>query len=204
MIKHIWFDSTDTLVKADKQVIDDLQYTSFARLTHREVTQEVIDEYDALFIKHVGSRGAVFNAIGAPQGYWAGQVATLSAEKVYSLINPSIPVILQKLQSFISISLFSNVKADDILEVLGIEKTLFTHIITGDMLVEPKPALEGFYKMIAMSNVPPQEILYIGDNIGKDILPAKEVGLKTGLVWGKSTEADYTFEKFEDILKIFE
>ena len=32
---------------------------------------------------------------------------------------------------------------------------------------------------------------------------AKEVGMKTGLVWDKSEKADYSFEKIEDILSLF-
>ncbi len=70
------------------------------------------------------------------------------------------------------------------------------------MLERPKPALDGFYKIIELSKISAKEILYIGDNIEKDIKPAKQVGLLTGLIWQKSDEANYSFEKFEDILKI--
>lgn len=70
------------------------------------------------------------------------------------------------------------------------------------MLTEPKPALEGFYKMVELSNVPAAEILYIGDDIGKDIRPAKQVGVQAGLMWKQSEEADYSFVNFEDIFKI--
>lgn len=80
---------------------------------------------------------------------------------------------------------------------------LFTHVISAGMIKEPKPALDGYYKMIEFSVLPPNEILYIGDDVGKDVLPAKQVGILTGLMWSKSDEADYCFGGFEEILNIF-
>ena len=56
---------------------------------------------------------------------------------------------------------------------------------------------------IKKSHLPPEEILYVGDRVKVDVLPAKELGIKTCLVWDKSDEADYSFEKFEDILSLF-
>lgn len=202
-IKHIWFDSSDTLVTSNKTIIEKLQYQAFAEVTHRTVTPEVKAEFDDLFNRNAQSRGAVFHAVGAPQGFWAAQVATLKPHEVYTLLDPVIPEILKIIKTHVPVSLFSNVKADDILAALGVEKNIFTHVITGDMITEPKPALEGFYKMIELSKVLPEEIVYIGDNIEKDILPAKKVGLKTGLMWLSSSEADYSFQHFSDILNVF-
>jgi FMN phosphatase YigB (HAD superfamily) len=71
------------------------------------------------------------------------------------------------------------------------------------MIKEPKPALEGFYKMIGLTREPAENILYIGDSLEKDIRPAKQVGLKTGLIWSQSNEADYSFKKFDDVLSLF-
>lgn len=56
--------------------------------------------------------------------------------------------------------------------------------------------------MIKKSALPPDEILYVGDRVDVDIKPAKQLGIKTGLVYGKSELADYSFEHFEDILAI--
>lgn len=50
---------------------------------------------------------------------------------------------------------------------------------------------------------PAGEILYVGDHVGKDIRPAKAVGLQTGLMWSQSNEADYSFDRFEDVLALF-
>ena len=85
---------------------------------------------------------------------------------------------------------------------LGIDVSFFTHIISSGMFKKPKPALDGFYKLVELSKLPAKEILYIGDSVGKDILPAKQVGIKTGLMWKQSDEADYSFGSFKDILEI--
>ena len=101
------------------------------------------------------------------------------------------------------ISLFSNIQLENILPNLGINTDLFTHFLSFRMLKELKPALDGFYKMVELSVLPPHEILYIGEDVGKDILPAKKAGILSGLMWTKSEDADYCFDNFEDILNIF-
>src|SRR3989338_6708851 len=78
---------------------------------------------------------------------------------------------------------------------------LFTHLISASEIDAPKPALEGFYKMIELSKLPAEEILYIGDHLEKDVIPAKKVGIKSGVVFEKIPEADYYFKDFKDILR---
>ena len=113
---------------------------------------------------------------------------------------------LEKLKDIIPISIFSNVKSERIMRTLtaiGVSPAWFTYLLTGDDIRERKPALDGFRVMIEKSKLSPQEILYVGDRVDVDIKPAKLVGMKTCLLWGKSDEADYSFESFEDILGIF-
>ena len=71
------------------------------------------------------------------------------------------------------------------------------------MVKKPKPDPEGFYKIIELTGLPSVEVIYIGDNVYKDLRPAKTAGLTTGLVWSESLEADYSFKNFDDILKVF-
>ena len=83
---------------------------------------------------------------------------------------------------------------------LGIKLSWFVHILSASMLKEPKPALEGFYKMIELTGLPADEILYIGDHVEKDVRPAKRVGMRAGIVWKTSDEADFSFKTFDEIL----
>jgi HAD superfamily hydrolase (TIGR01549 family) len=112
---------------------------------------------------------------------------------------------LERLKDIVPISLFSNIKSDEIIRTLNlikVDRDWFTYIINSDNIANRKPHPEGFYKIIEVSKLPASKILYVGDRVNVDILPAKSVGLKTCLVWGKSAEADYSFENFADILTI--
>ena len=55
--------------------------------------------------------------------------------------------------------------------------------------------------MVELSGIPVHEILYIGDDMKKDILPAKKVGMKTGILWTASADAGYSFLHFEEIIE---
>lgn len=103
------------------------------------------------------------------------------------------------------VSLFSNLNRSALLETLRIvdlPKDWFAHLLTGDDIAERKPALDGFYRIIELSKLPPAEILYIGDREKADIIPAKKVGLKTCLVYGQSPQADFSCARFADILNL--
>ena len=56
--------------------------------------------------------------------------------------------------------------------------------------------------MVELSGVPADEVLYIGDDVDKDVIPAKKVGMQAGIVWKQSNEADYSFADFQDILTL--
>ncbi|OGJ02493.1 hypothetical protein A3I95_03580 [Candidatus Nomurabacteria bacterium RIFCSPLOWO2_02_FULL_44_12] len=119
----------------------------------------------------------------------------------YCLTDPNIPKVLEDLGKIIPISLFSNIDVKKILPELGINPRWFTHILSANQVRAPKPALDGFNKIIELSGVPREEIIYIGDHLEKDIIPAKTVGIKAGTVFEKVPEADYCFEDFKDILE---
>ena len=202
-IKHVWFDFSGTLVTLKKERHDRLKHETYSKVVGRPVSQELIAEYEKLLKKFEGSNAFVFKTLGKHSGFWSEQVALVEPRELYSLAGKNVPEVLERLSEKVPISLFSNIDVGKILPAVGINPRLFTHIISSSMLKEPKPALEGFHKMVELSGVSAKEILYLGDHVGKDVRPANKVGVKTGLMWGKSHEADYSFEKFEDLLKIF-
>ncbi len=102
-------------------------------------------------------------------------------------------------------SLFTNfrpVLIDKLLRQLEMPRHYFTNTLSGDDVVERKPALDGFKLMIEKSSLPPSQLLYVGDRIDVDIKPAKSLGMRTCLVYGDSTEADYSCKTFGELLKI--
>ena len=83
--------------------------------------------------------------------------------------------------------------------------SLFKYIITNKDIAYPKPHQEGYKKLVEYSHLKPDQILYVGDRINADIIPAKKIGLQTALVWSEQekTEADYTFSHVGDIILLF-
>ncbi len=201
-IKHIWFDFSDTMAFLNKEAHDNLRYETYASVINKGVTPELISEYEALYQKNNKSNAAIFRSLGKSAGYWSSVVNQVDPNKLYKLADANIPFILKEIKNIVPISIFSNIELERILPALGIDLSLFTHILSSAQLKEPKPALEGFYKVIELSHLPGVEILYIGDDVGKDVLPAKKVGLKTGLMWAISDQADYSFESFKDVLEM--
>ena len=202
MIRHIWFDFSETLAFINKEAHDKLRYESYAKVIDKPVTAELIEEYEKLYKEHNRSNAAVFRSLGFSSNYWSEQINSVDPRLFYYLADESIPSVLDLVRKNIPISLFSNVQLDKVLTSLSINPDWFIHILSSGMVKEPKPALDGFYKIIELSNLPADEILYIGDDVGKDVIPSKTVGVKAGLIWKESEEADYSFKTFGEILEL--
>lgn len=207
MIKHVWFDLEGTLtIRSDEfnEAHNQLRYETYAEVVGKPLTEELKQEFEKLYAKH-GSNSAVFRSLGCSSDFWQTRFNTLDKAKYYVPIK-TVYTTLEKLKNKLPISIFTNLKPGEIestLKIIKVDKDWFKFIITGDDIKERKPELDGFYEIIKRTSLPPAEILYVGDRILVDIIPAKKVGMKTCLVWDKSNEADYSFKKFEDILSIF-
>lgn len=200
-IKHIWFDFSETIIRLDKQAHEKLRYGSYAEVVGKPVTPELIEEYGSLFKIHK-SHSAIFASLGLPDGYWSERYASADPSALLKLASPNIPDVLKRLGEIVPISIFSNVQADKFFPALGIDSTWFTYILGPKEVKNPKPALDGFKLMIELSNLPPENILFVGDSVEKELKPAKSLGLLTALMWNTSPEADYCFQDFEDIVKL--
>ncbi len=202
-IRHIWFDFSDTIAFQKKERLDRLRYKTYSKVVRKPVSDERITEYQKLYKKFNHSNAAVFRSFGKSSNYWSECINSVEPNELYELADKNIANVLEKIRRFVPISILSNIQLGKILVALNISPEWFTNILSAGMVKEPKPALDGFYKMIELSGIPAQEILYIGDDVEKDVKPAKQVGVKAGLMWKKSDEADYSFENFESILEIF-
>lgn len=208
MIKHIWFDVDGTLAPHTdefNQVHNQLRYQTYAHAINKPLTEEIQQEFEALYKKY-GSNSAVFRSLGLASDYWMKHFESIDKTKYYRP-DEAIYGTIEKLKNIVPISVYTNLTAEgtkETLQKLKINPDWMTHYLSGDDVKERKPALDGFYKMIELTGLPAKEICYVGDRVKVDILPAKEVGMKTCLVWSLSDEADYSFENFEDILTILE
>lgn len=202
-IKHIWFDFSETIAFLKKERHDRLRYETYSELVKKPMSDELISEYEKLYEKFNHSNAAIFRSFNQPSDFWSECVNSVKPSELYKLADESVPDVLQKLRELLPISLFSNIQLEKILVALDINPSWFTHILSAGMVKEPKPALHGFHKMVELSAVPAREILYIGDDVGKDVLPSKQVGIQAGLMWKKSDKADFSFENFQKILDLF-
>jgi HAD superfamily hydrolase (TIGR01549 family) len=205
-IKHIWFDLGETINIHSPEftkVYEDLRYGLYSEITDKPVDEDLKQEYLELYKKH-GSNSVTFSALGKPVDFWQSHFSKIDKTQFYQP-DERVYKTLERLKDIVPISLFSNIKSDEIIRTLNLiklDRDWFTYIINSDNIANRKPHPEGFYKIIEVSKLPASKILYVGDRVNVDILPAKSVGLKTCLVWGKSAEADYSFENFADILTI--
>lgn len=206
MIKHVWFDLEGTLtIRSDEfnEAHNQFRYKTYAKVVGKPLTEELKQELEELYAKH-GSNSAAFRSLGCASDFWQKCFNTLDKTKYYKPVR-TVYSTLEKLKEKVPISIFTNLKPEEVestLRIINVDKSWFKFIVSGDDIKERKPALDGFYLMIKKSGLPPEEILYVGDRVKVDIIPAKRVGMKTCLIWDKSDEADYSFEKFEDLLSI--
>jgi FMN phosphatase YigB (HAD superfamily) len=202
-VRHLWFDFSDTIALINREAYNALVYRFYADAVGREVTPELVAEYKKLLEKHTSNSG-IFFSLGLPTGYLSDRINSVPPESIYALADKNIPDVLKRLKNILPISIFSNSNLSVLLPALGIDPSLFTHRLGPDSVKAPKPALDGFYKMAELSGVPASEAMFIGDDVEKDLVPAKTVGMRTGLVWSVSGRADYCFKNFEEILAFFE
>jgi HAD superfamily hydrolase (TIGR01549 family) len=201
-IKHIWFDFSETIAHINKEEHDKVKYAKYAEVVGKPVDDSLKKEFDEQYEQHHHSISDIFHSLGKPAGWWSGQLAIIEPSKLFQLAEDDIPEMLARIKERVPISIFSNIDLGHVLPALGISMDLFDHVISSGMVSKPKPALDGFYKIVELSKLEPSEILYIGDHLTKDILPAKKVGLQAGMMWNESKEADYSFRSFKDILEV--
>ena len=70
---------------------------------------------------------------------------------------------------------------DKVLDALGIDKSVFRYVVSVDNTKNSKPHEEPFLKALELAGVKAEECIYVGDSLGKDIAPAKRIGMKT--IW---------------------
>lgn len=206
MLKHIWFDFGGTLYEETPtfNVAHDIfRFQLYADLKGLDNLEAAEQEYMRLYRQH-GSNSAVFTALGKPSDYWMQALENLDFTKLIAP-HPAVVPTLLALKEMLPISIFTNFKPHKIealSEHLGILENWFTHIVSGDDVINRKPALDGFHKMIELSGVSPEHIMYVGDRVDVDIKPAKQLGMQTCLVYSKSEEADYSLQSFAELQEI--
>ncbi len=119
----------------------------------------------------------------------------------------STPQLLKKLKNMgYKIVLHTNSGrqlAMKILKTLRIDSDLYDLLVTSDEY-EPKPSAEGYLGIVRQLGIPPSEIIYVGDRVEVELLPAKKLGMITVLLGNKpqAHEIDYTINSLNEILEV--
>lgn len=91
------------------------------------------------------------------------------------------------------------------LEALGLSHTIFELVVGIDDTGVAKPDLSFFKTALEFTGLKPKEHLMIGDRVEVDLKPAKQLGMKTCLVWSeeKADGIDFTFPSVYDLVTLF-
>lgn len=134
-------------------------------------------------------------------------------KKIENLVNkaaflkhdPRLQYLFQELSSFkhylLSDTTHQTIEKE--LEGLGLSSSIFEHIVGVDDTKTTKPDLSFFKSALNYSNLSPDKHLSIGDRIQIDLIPAKQLGMKTCLVWNSSNEVDISLPTVYDVVQLF-
>ncbi len=86
----------------------------------------------------------------------------------------------------------SRIRLEETLITLGLDKNRFKEIITSEIVGVNKPHEEGFKYILGKTKLPPDNHLMIGDREIVDLVPAKNLGMKTCLLFSDQLPDKYT------------
>jgi len=91
--------------------------------------------------------------------------------------------------------------AQDVLDYLGVAEVFGSNVITGEPDLR-KPDQQVFAQATEKLGAPPANITSIGDQNYSDILPAKQLGMKTIIIGPSLQDADYRVDDIYDALAL--
>ena len=189
-IKAIFFDTTDTLYSSPE-----LEEVSSIAPINFIISQKGVSEEEALSIFESAKTRATEKGIlttktntlieaGFNNSDFQNFIATINVDLYLSPIKENVDT-LTWLSTKYSLGVITNINnkfLQNILRALGFSDNLFSYFVTADDVSKSKPDLEPFLKAMEKSKLKPGQILYVGDQVEKDMKPAKRTGMKTALV----------------------
>jgi putative hydrolase of the HAD superfamily len=101
----------------------------------------------------------------------------------FKLYDDSLPILKQLREKGIKLGLISNVAkdVDDLFTKLGLQQHL-DFIVTSFEVGRDKPEPEIFLAALQKAGLPPEEVIYVGDQYDLDVVGARNVGMKAILI----------------------
>lgn len=189
-IKAIFFDTSNTLYSSL-----DLEEIMEAAPINFIMKQKMVSEDEALNIFENAKNNArdkgvlltktnILVEAGFSNSDFQDFNATINTDSYLSPIKENVDT-LTFLSSKCSLGVITNINnrfLQNVLRSLGLSDNLFSYFVTSDDVSKSKPDPEPFLMAIKKANLEPEQILYVGDQVKKDMEPAKKVGMKTVLV----------------------
>jgi len=129
--------------------------------------------------------------------------------RTYSSVKP----ILKKLKKKYKLAIVTDAPRNKAWQRLVICEMddVFDVVVTTDDAGQKKPHRTPFEMALKKLKIKPSEALFVGDNVDRDMLGAKQLGMETCLAkYGaerkttKKVKTDYTIKKFKGILRVVE
>lgn len=211
MIQHICFDIDGTLYglpqypDLEERIFDAMART-VAELTGLPL-QDVSVEFKERYAK-LDSNGRVFKTYGLDPNIARGVLASVNIPSFLRRDERLVELFGKLGDLEIPLSYYSNNSystAQEILRRIGLRAEQFMFHLTGEAFLKDGKSVAGYEEIARRAQVLPENILYVGDRMQIDILPAKKAGLKAALVtWGRTPKEDVCAADhvFEDIYSV--
>jgi FMN phosphatase YigB (HAD superfamily) len=205
-VDAVGFDLDNTLYRETQEVKDIIMRYILTKASSllEEPVEAIKPKYQQLYLASQSARQSL-EALGIPGAALLVQEALEQAdvarilprdERLVSLFDR-----LQKDYCLFLITGSSERQSLRKLQALGLEQTRFAVSLYAG---SPYTRYDGtaFTYIASTTIIPLHRLFFIGDREQADIIPAKKLGIKTAIVHGTSTAADYQLEAIYDLERI--
>lgn len=198
-----------TLYKPVPEMVADRLESSYLVIEkHRGWTREkTISEFKKTYPKvtpSITKASALLGQIPLPQAAYENELYKHRTK--YLKRDPELVQLFKQLNSFSHYMLVNGIQSvtRKSLALLGVPAKTFTEIVTSEIVGVNKPDIKGYKYILHKTGLVPEKHLMIGDREQVDLAPAKNLGMKTCLVWAEKTShvADITLLKVYDVEKV--
>lgn len=210
-IKVIIWDFDKTLYPPNselEQAIRDAEFTAICKHTGWTYDQAAEEFYKLYKIKYVSATKTVSEITGMSIIKVNEIVENLYDRRKYLKKDPQLIKLFRNLSGFRHLMLVNGVKnrVKQGLKRLGLNFSLFEDIVTPENTGVTKPDPKAFKYILNLTKLPAGNHLMVGDRELVDLVPAKNLGMKTCLVWSKkkSKITDVTLPTIYEINNILE
>lgn len=206
-IKVLIWDFDGTFYKPNPALFAAVREAEYKTIVaHTGWTRDQAEEAFEKFYKKVypSATETVARIVGISTGDAAVDMEQYFDRRDFLSRDERLITLFRKLKNYRHIILANGVIArhKETLKVLGIPSETFELFVTSEVVGKTKPHPEGFQYILNYTKLPPDQHLMIGDREAVDLVPAKSLGMKTCLVWGKSTVADISLPTVYDLSTI--